>query len=546
MSVSLSPMIAERGEASDPFSRRFFLIGAVLLLSIGTVLRVYHVGIRSLWFDEALAANISRGRLTEVERAFGTGTRAQAKANTWLGTPSKVLEATRSLSSAPVVHPYILYLTQKVGRGPVAVRAPSVLVSLLALVVMLAMARVKVSHNAVLFSAAMLTVSASQIRFAQEAREYSLSILFAAILIFCLLKWEAGGSRSGHPALLYAALFFAPFIQYGLVLFAFGILITIGLRLLSSRDTCFRFVHAVVGFAFLGAGGVLSFFLTLRDQFAERQFQWYLAANYFDPKTMSLAGFLSSNSRGLLSFLIPGGVIALCFAIGAIIYCIAQARARNYEPVPLLVFTSLSIVICASLARVYPYGGVRQCLFLAPVLTLFAGIVFADLLRWLKGCRRPVITLGFVALILLSGFRSMLTASPYGEVEDIRSVLNELARSCAPSDLVYVYWGAVPAVDFYLQGEDRRFHYGKYHRDAPQEYVPELVAAIERRTDRIWLVFSHVYDSEEQGIVDSLRSGWDVHPVVAATGATLYVAHRRTSPVQGSAQPSNDRGSHGT
>ena len=97
--------------------------------------------------------------------------------------------------------------------------------------------------NAALFSAAILAVSASQIRYAQEVREYSLSVLCAAILIYCLLRWEAAGSRSRHPALLYALLFFAPLIQYGLVFFAFAVLSTIVLRILLTRDTRFRLSH---------------------------------------------------------------------------------------------------------------------------------------------------------------------------------------------------------------------------------------------------------------------------------------------------------------
>ena len=198
-----------------------------------------------------------------------------------------------------------------------------------------------------------------------------------------------------------------------------------------------------------------------------------------------------------------------------------------------MVFTSILITICAAVARVYPYGGIRQCLFLAPVLTLFAGVVFADLFQRLKTFRRPVVTVGFMILILVSGYRSMLSAWPYAEVEDTRSILKELARSRAPNDQVWINHDAVQPVEFYLQGKDHRFIYGEFHKD-PQEYVPELLGSIDRHSDRIWLVFSHLEQpsdrSEEQLIVNSLRSGWDVHPVIAPTNAALYVAYRRTSP----------------
>jgi hypothetical protein len=499
---------------------RTFLLIAAFLLTTATGLRIYHVGGRSLWSDEAIVATISRGTL--YDKAFVP--------HPSRGTFAEVLDQTRTWGSYPVFYPCMLYLVEKVGGGPIAVRAPSVLASILAVLVMLAMGRVGVSRGAALFSAAILAVSTAQIRYAQEAREYSLSILFASVMIFCFLQWIRARSGSTHPLLLYAALFLAPFIQYGLVLFAFGILTTIGLLLVLDRSKSFRLPHAVIASASLGAGGATSLLLTLRYQLGIRRSQGYLAENYFEPKTTSVLHFLFRNSRGLLGFMFPGRAIVVCFVIGAIIFCIEQTRRRKCDAVAILAFTSVLITAVASIARVYPYGGIRQCLFLAPALALFAGVVFASFSGRLYGSYQQATVLGVMALILLSGCRGIFKSSPYREVEDIQSVLKELSKSSAPSDQVYVYPGAGPAVDFYLHGSPPRFIYGEDHRDAPQNYAPELLASINRHTDRVWLVFSHMYGSEEQEIVDSLRSGWDVQRVVAATGAALYVAGREPHP----------------
>ena len=77
----------------------------------------------------------------------------------------------------------------------------------------------------------------------------------------------------------------------------------------------------------------------------------------------------------------PGQVVALCFGIAAVIFCVTRGAQRKLDPIILLVFTSVAITFCASLAKLYPYGGIRQCLFLAPGLTLFAGVVLDDLLQ---------------------------------------------------------------------------------------------------------------------------------------------------------------------
>jgi hypothetical protein len=115
-----------------------------------------------------------------------------------------------------------------------------------------------------------------------------------------------------------------------------------------------------------------------------------------------------------------------------------------------------------------------------------------------------------------------------------------LTRSSGPNDEVWVNHDAVESVDFYLRGRDQRFVYGKFHGDAPQEYVPELTASIDRRTNRLWLVFSHLQQpsdlAEEKLIVSSLRSGWDVQSVIAPTNAALFVANRKASAMPGTAQ----------
>lgn len=510
MSELMTVTVAEKEETSSrSFRLFFFLLAALVLLTLAAALRIYHLGDRSLWFDEALTANTSRSTLTHM------------------------IEATRSRGSAPVAHPYILYLVEKIGKSAVAVRLPSVLASLLAVFMMLAMVRTKVSQNAALFAAAILVVSASQIRYAQEVREYSLSVLFATILIYCVLRWEAAGSRSRHPVFLYAALLFVPLVQYGLVLLAFAVLSTIVLRLVFARDTCFRLRHVLIGSTFLGAGGLLSLALTLRYQFQPGKGQWYLASNYFDPKTMSLLRFLGQNSKELLIFFIPEHVVRLCFVLVAVIFCVVQARNRKIDPVTLLVFNSLVITFFASLAKLYPYGGIRQCLFLAPGLILFAGVAFADLLQRFKVIWQPIVAIGFLAVILISGYRGVLSQWPYGEYEDTLSILRDLARSSAPNDQVWVNHDAVEAVDFYLQGKDPRFIYGKFHPD-PKQYIPELFASINPHRDRIWLVFSHLQQPsdhfEEQLIVNSMRSDWDVQSVIAPMNTELFVAHRRASP----------------
>lgn len=508
----MNTVIAQTGETRPVSPRRhFFRVAAVLLLVIGAALRVYHLGDRSLWFDEAVTANTSRGTLAQM------------------------LEETRARLTSPILYPCILYVVEKFSKSAAAVRTPSMLASLLAVLAMLAMVRTKISRNAALFSAAILAISASQIRYAQEVREYSLSVLWSTVLIYCFLRLEAAGSRNRQPSFLYAAIFMAPLVQYGLVFLVLGILSAIAFRLFVTGDTRFKISHLIYASTFLVAGGLLSFVLTLRDQYRSGgRGHWYLAANYFDPTTTNLLHFMGTNSKGLLSYFIPGQLTLLCFVLGGLVYCITQISRRRVDSVTVLVFASLSITICASLVNIYPYGGVRQCLFLAPALILLSGVVFADLLQRLPASRRSMATVVFLAVVLLSGYRGMMRQWPYGEYEDTLTILRELARSSGPNDQIWINHDAVEAVDFYLQGKDHRFTYGRFHGDDPQDYVPELLGSIDRRSDRVWLVFSHLQQpsdhAEEQLIVNSLQSDWNVQRVLAPTNTALFVALRRSFP----------------
>jgi uncharacterized membrane protein len=495
---------------------RSLSIAALLLLAMAVGLRLYCLGSRSLWYDEAATANASRGTLRQA------------------------LDETRHFS-APMAHPYLLYLVEKVESTPIAVRIPSVVASLLAVLLMLAMVRAGISPEASIFAAALLACSSSQIRYAQEVREYALAVLAATILIYLFLRWETAGTRTRQPWLLCVALFLAPLVQYGLVLLSGAILASMAIRLLWVRETHFRAFHLAVATASLGAGSLASLLLTLRYQFHVAGVPWYLVADYFDPRRASLLRFLGQDSADLLRFFIPGRLLYVLVALSIAILCMAEIRRRTMHPALLLTFLSLGITIGASIARVYPYGGVRQCLFLAPGVALIAGLAFADLVQRIKVPRqREAATVGVlgivVVLLLTSLYRGNLkTQWPYGEYEDIQSVLSPLNRGLAPQDQVWVNHDAVPAVKFYQRTKDSRFCYGKFHAN-PQQYIPDLRAFVAPRTQRIWLIFSHLQQpsdrAEEQLIVHSLHPGWDVHCVAAPRNAELYVANRKAPSVR--------------
>ena len=483
-------------------SNRLFLLASLLIFVLAASLRLYHLAQRSLWLDEAIAANVSRGTISET------------------------LTLTRGFHSAPIVDPLLLYGVERFGTGPWAVRLPSVAASLLAVLLMLCFANLpSIGSRAARLSALMLAVSSPQIRYAQEVREYSLGVLYACALLYVYLSYISHWEERKWQNLLYGTLFFAPFIQYGLVLFSAGILSAILVLDFFGRERGRRIAHLIIASACLGLGGLSSFWLTLR-------YQWEGSASYLKEyywiSGSNLLRFIFSNTHHLLtSLLLPGLAAALISLFAVLIHLAGAIRERTVPPLALLALTSCGTVLACALLRVYPYGPVRQCLFLAPVMCLFASVCLVQFVDRFPAHSRKLVFAGMAAVVVVSGALQLRLLKPYAEVEDIQQILQALRSHRQPGDSVYVYAGAVPAVDYYMPQRDPHFMYGDFLLMPQQRYVSEMLGGLEPGANRFWIVFSHVHGDDDQAILKVLNSGWRVDPVITAKGCALYLASRR-------------------
>jgi hypothetical protein len=480
---------------------RVFLVISALVVLLATSLRIYRIAQRSLWLDEAIAANISRGTLAQT------------------------LTLTRGLHSAPITDPLILYAVERLGSGPLAVRMPSLVASVLAVFLMLCFVTIpSIDYKTAGLAALMLSVSATQIRYAQEVREYSLSVLYAAVLLYVFLSYVSKKEEHNSPTPLYLALFFAPLVQYGLVLFSCGILSALLILDFTSNKHGRRLAQIVAASGFLALGGLLSFFLTLRYQWGDDA--WYLKDYLWAPGS-SFLHFVLSNTHHLITFLLPGLAAALISTLAILIHLGTSIRARIVPPIAVLAFTSCGIVLMCSILRLYPYGGIRQCLFLAPVLCLLASEGLVQVANRIPGRAHALAFVAIVCVVAASGVFQIRLLKPYAEVEDIQKVLLSLRSNIEPGDEVYIYPGAVFAVDFYVKKRDSRFMYGDYHQQAPEKYASEIRSGLEPEVNRLWIVFSHIYRDEDQRILHDLGKDWNVEPVLSVQRAALYRATRR-------------------
>ncbi len=482
---------------------RIFIISVLLILIVAVLLRWYHIDQRSLWYDELITANASNGTLQDA------------------------LDKTRSFSSAPALHPILLQVVERFSDSPMAVRLPSVLAGVLAVIVLVVTARRVVGLRGALFAGLMLALSAYQIRYSQEVREYSLAVLTAALMLLAYVQYTRAESRRWPLLGLCALLLVAPFVQYGLVLFGVAIVGSMLVVRFAQGSNPWRVVTEVgaAGLS-LGAGGLGSLLLTLRHQlylFGMHQ----EVSFYYDPgKHYNFLIFIADRTLDLFSFIYLGPLLLGLIIPALIIYVWDVFKNRTWDPIVIVGLISIVVAVSVALLRLYPYGGMRQCIYLAPVLVLMAAAALDRFAQLFSASRRNVASVAMATTLMVAAAMDIRESRPYTEVEDIKSVFAELTRSVQASDQVYVYYQAIPAFKFY---KFRRGHllYGDDHRTEPGNYVAELQGAVDRDAARLWLVFTHVINNEDSVILRGLEQSWSIEQIVGANGAALYLAQRK-------------------
>jgi 4-amino-4-deoxy-L-arabinose transferase-like glycosyltransferase len=136
----------------------------VALLLLAALLRFFGLGMRSLWFDEALSGLI--GRLSKVQ-----------------------VLANAASSSHPPAYYYMLHMWQPLGASEFALRVPSAWCSLAAVAVVARLGGELFDRRVARVAALGMAIAPFQIYYAQEARMYGLAVLISAGVLWAF--WRA-------------------------------------------------------------------------------------------------------------------------------------------------------------------------------------------------------------------------------------------------------------------------------------------------------------------------------------------------------------------
>ena len=486
-------------------SARRYAIGGVCLLIAAAALRFYDLSANSLWHDEAIAAINSRGAFSEVVVNAGG----------------------RYANTSPILYPLALWAVQKAASTEFSVRLlPAVASALTVAALLFWMPRLGVPRRAAFLAALLAALSVAAIEHAQDAREYSVDALLAVLLIAGLLQYL----RDGRKALLCAALFVAPLLQYGLALFCVAVIgvAVIAPSAVSQTPVCGArgaYAGAVWGWlkrrlglllpiACFAAGFAATWALTGRHQWGGGG--WgsgaYLADYYYQGgyDAAAIAEFAFNRTWSLLSYHMPSMIAAAAlFAFGGLALAWA-ARRRRVDAVALLCALALGVSLCAAIAGLYPFGGSRHNLYLGPLIFLAAGVAFHTLADDMAALMRrawvgPALAGGVAAAIALAGAAAIRQADTYYTDTGMEQVLAALDGRIQEGDAVYVSRWEVPAVEFYKGGKPANYFYGKAVCWGPYadwaacvpEMLDEMFISL-NNARRIWLIHNASVSAREE------------------------------------------------
>ena len=496
----------------------------ICIVVVAAWLRFYDLGGNSLWFDEAIAANYARGTFAEV------------------------FSNTRYSNSSPLAYPLALYAIQKFESSAFTVRLIPAVSSVLTVGVFLfVLPRVGVKRGIALLAGLMATLSTEAIFHAQDVREYGVDAFIAVLMIAGALAYLKDGNR----ILLCVSLFIAPMVQYGLVLFGIAVIATLALssgayrhaRVPDGYDSYFRRmsdwtkrrVDLVLPSLFFAIGSVMSLLLTLRYQWSRGGDAFagdsYLLENYYQgiySDAFSVLPFATSRTWELLHFHMPDLVVMLAIP-SFILVLLISARHMRFDAIVLLCIFTVVVCMLAGLLRLYPYGAIRQSMYLGPFLFLGAGFAFYSLGNYLSSLLRQrwmilVLVVAFSLVVIDSGADAIRIENPHREFRNVRGALEVLEDELRDDDAVYVSSGATPVTMFYTPQSPPNYHYrGCSYKNVFEQCANDVLDLVSPDMERLWLLFSHGGGTFDWGAFELLADGVRVENVFDFSEARLWL-----------------------
>jgi len=438
---------------------------------LGFFLRLHLYGVnRSFWLDEAvLALNILNRSFLDLLRPLSYNQ----------GAPIGFLTLQKAVVSLLGSRDYIFRLIP-------------LWAGLVSIPLMYSVSRRYVRGIAPFVSLGLFVLSPKLTYYSSELKPYSSDVLATLLLLLIASKcFENEANLRTLITLGIVGVLVVWFSYPALFIFA-GIFLILGLVFAKRRDL-YRLWWLIGIGGVWGANWLLIYLISLRYLASNEVLASYWSDSFAPLPPWSDFGWYYNASIVILNN--PTGLPVSLITVGLLILGIFSHAFRQW-PLMLVLITPFLLTLMASALGKYPFSG-RLLLFAVPLLLLLLAEGVERIRVMLLRMNKPIASL--VALSLMVYFLYTPAIGAYRGLkspqmsEHIKPVMAYLSQSRLRTDLIYVYYGAKPAFEFYapLYGFDRHdYMVGVYARNDPDRYLQDINNL--RGHQRVWVVFSHI------------------------------------------------------
>ncbi len=478
----------------------------VLMAFVALALRVHDLGGDSLWFDEAL----------EFSRAASLRTALVG----------------RAIDQDPPLFALFIHFWMKLGTSEYWLRLPSALVGVATVLVAGGWAIRRLGVAAGLVLAALLSLAPSLVHYSRELNQYSLLVFLGfAVYLANERLLRRGGRRDWAMYALLSVVGITT--HYGLVfpLIALGVYLGVWVKRHGSDADRRRFLIycalVVVTLALLTMS-------SLPDQLSVPHLQRRFGGTHLQKELDYVADRFWREVLVFFLFPFAGGPVLWAVTGLAIVAALGSVRiwrrgSAGRRLVGLLLLGSLALVYPADGLGLYPMGH-RYILFLAP--PFFAAL--ATGLGAMADRSRAAAAVAVAGTLMLFLLFSPLELVPNQWVtvpkEDLRPVLAQLDSLRQPTEAIYVYYGALPAFQYYRPDGSPLVILGEHLQTIGAESEAQRIASA-GASSGCWLIVSHDRQGEVRELLDALErrglvaSRW----IQAANAMAVRIEGRRRS-----------------
>lgn len=380
------------------------------------------------------------------------------------------------------------------GNSEYSLRLLPLIFGLLSIFLFYKLSKKFLSPKLYLFTVSLFAFSRSLIFFSSELKSYSLDVFITITLLLL--------AQSKHTLLLLIFGALSVWFSYPAIFIIASIIIY---KLLSSPKKIDFFII----FSWISSFLVYFFISIQKIQNQPENIEW---------QTYWQTSFASLNPFWYLKtfFTIFENPLDLFFPIiGATAYLIGSLSffKKNKKAFFLLTAPGL-FALFASFLHLYPFSD-RFLLFLVPSLI----VIIAKGVETLSKLTPTLFYLSIILILLPQIFLSLKTLVSPVLIEETRPLISFWKENRQKDDLIYVYYGSDGPFKYYAPSESAIF--GLNSRDNPALYENDLEKL--KGNSRVWLLFSHVYNNEEEFMLSRLEKMGKKIKDFYAPGASLYL-----------------------